>query len=115
MAHQEGWTHSLSWTNPYTKPPEGMPVKLAEWVDRCPDSSDFKKVYPGYKLGCGYSHCINFPIVISTRKKMSAKARIQAKERREKTLEMKRVKKHLPLFADQIIKDEKLDWRSEEE
>lgn len=112
--HSEGWVHSLRWTNPYTKPPAGMEIKLAEWSDRSPNSDDFRKVYPDYKLGCGFSHCIDFPIVVSNRKPMSDAAKAQSKERREKTIEMKRIRKHLPLLADQIIKEEGLDWRAEQ-
>ena len=114
QTHREGWIHSLRWGNPYTTPPNGLPVKLAQWTDRSPTIADFIKVYPDFKLGCGYSYAIEFPVIVSTRRKLTRTENEQRKNRAKKTLDLKRVQKHLPLFAAQIIERDGLDWKKEE-
>ncbi len=110
--HKEGWRHQLRWSNPYTDPPDGLPRILAEWVNKEPTINDFRKIYPRYKLGCGYRSAIIFPE--RKIKHLSAKTKKQANQRRKKTIKMLWVKKHLPLFAEQIIQEEQLDWRKEQ-
>lgn len=109
--HREGWIHSLRWG--YTTPPNGLPVKLAQWTDRAPTVTDFIKVYPDFKLGCGYAYTIDFPVIVSTRRKLTPAENERRKARAKKTLELKRVQKHLPLFADQIIERDGLVWKKE--
>ena len=110
MAHKPGWKHTLTW-NHRRDPPAGMPRVLGTWFDREPTLADFRAVYPAYQLGCGYGHHINFPD--KPRRKLADNVRIRANQRRKKTLEANRLRKHLPLLAEIIIQQEGLDWRSE--
>ena len=102
----------MRWNNPYTNPPNGLPRVLGEWDDKHPTEEEFKILYPEYKLGCGYGSHISIPL--KRRGKLREHIRIRSNKRRKKTEKMQFVRKNLPLFAEQIIKDEKLDWRAEE-
>ena len=109
--HKEGWTHKLMWTNPYTEPPQGLSRVLGVWEDRSPTVEDYQKVYPDYKLGCGFGSCITWSS--KERQRLPKETRQRMKMRSDKTKKANWVKKNLPLFADQIIKEEKLDWRKD--
>ena len=111
MAHKSGWIHRLQWGNIHTTPPNGLPKVLGEWKDREPSIEDFKTVYPDYRLGCGFGHFITFPTV--KRKPFSEAVKKRMRERRNKTKKANWLKKNMPLLANQIIKEEKLDWRNE--
>ena len=109
--HKEGWVHKLKWVSPYTEPPKGLPRVLGVWTDRNPTMEDYKKVYPEYELGCGFCSTIEFPY--EERKRLPKETRERMKARRNKTKKANWLKKNMPLFAEQIIEEEKLDWRKE--
>lgn len=112
MTDRTQWIHSIVWRNPYTTPPDNLPIKLLERTGQPFTAEEIKAVYPDYRLGCGYSHCIDFPA--PARRTMSAATRKRMQERRQKTQEANRLRKHLPLLAEVIIKEEGLDWRAEQ-
>jgi hypothetical protein len=100
--------YSLAWNNPYTKAPSHRCLRVWRYK---PTDEEILKAYPDYKLGCGYSLHLDF--VTPPIKHLPPEVAKLKNERRKKTIKLKWVKKNLPLLADQIIKDENLDWRSE--
>ena len=100
--HEDGWTHSLYWANPYTSPPNGLPRILATWNDRSPSHDDFREVYPQWQLGCGFSHAISFPV--RERKHMDPVKKAQANAKRKATIERQLIQEKYPLLADVLIK-----------
>jgi len=110
--HRSGWVHELRWTAGSRKPPEGMDKILGTWTEFSPSIQDFVAVFPDYRLGCGYSHCIRFPTKPIKRQAPEVKQR--ANERRKATLEANRIRQKLPLLADILIDEHRLDWKAEE-
>jgi hypothetical protein len=112
MANRAGWVHKLFWANPYTSPPNGLPRVLAEFGEDPPTMAQRLAVYPDYALGCGYSVGISFPWIPA--KKRDPETNKRANERRKATLEANRIRQKLPLLADVLISENRLDWKQEE-
>lgn len=101
------WGHSLSWGNPHSDPPAGMPRTIGEVIDGNKTLTDLTRSeilaqWPQpseleYGLGCGYSWHLLLPI--NKRKEWSAETKAKARVKRQTTL----VKKAYPLFADEFI------------
>lgn len=106
---KEGWIYSLRFTNPYREPPNGLERILATW-DHEPTLEEKLMAYPDYRLGCGFSICIEFPH--KQIKRMEEGKKKIMREKAKKTLEANRVRKKLPLLANVIIRDYELDWRA---
>ena len=93
---------SVKWFNPYTSPPDGMPLLLAgpviieDWANntnkKCPEDLSFLA-----DQNPGYSICWEYEYIPGTKWSKEAKARNRVR------LLRRRMEKKCPLFAEQLI------------
>ena len=99
---QELYLFQLTWSNPYTEPPEGKPRLLAEIcsVVRHPAPKEFVEACERlHALGDGYG--VRF-FALKPRQKQREWTRERKAAHRRRLLEQ-RVKRKNPLFADEFI------------
>jgi hypothetical protein len=98
---------AISWGNPYTNPPDGMPRKLLSMTYMQESTRDIPQEIRALletvaRPGSGWALCVGIDEDAKPKRHLSLRAKGSI---RRKSLE-RRVRKKVPLFADRIIADE---------